>query len=101
MVQRGVTEGEPGALATGGRKSLRRLDLRSLTLPARLPESVTLLSSDSNQAWVGKGKRTLLERWYHVLALGPPLPLWLSESLVMPLELEKSYEQACHDLWIA
>jgi hypothetical protein len=26
--------------------------------------------------------------------------LWLSADLVIPLDLEQSYEQACHDLWI-
>ncbi len=54
--------------------------------------------------WTRKGKRTLLEAWSHVLALGQPLPtlpLWLTEALVVPLELEQSYEQACSDLWIA
>lgn len=54
--------------------------------------------------WVRKKKQTLLEAWFHVLTLGKPLPtlpLWLSEELVVPLDLEKSYEQACNDLWIA
>ncbi len=54
--------------------------------------------------WVEKGKRTLLEAWSHVLAVGQPLPilpLWLTEDLAIPLDLEQSYEQACHDLWIA
>ena len=54
--------------------------------------------------WTRKGKRTLLELWSHVLALGQPLPtlpLWLTEDLVVPLDLEQSYEQACSDLWIA
>lgn len=54
--------------------------------------------------WVEKGKRTVLEAWSHVLAVGRPLPilpLWLTEDLVVPLDLEPSYEQACHDLWIA
>ena len=54
--------------------------------------------------WVRRGKRTILETWSHVLALGQPLPtlpLWLTEDLVVPLELERSYEQACSDLWIA
>jgi hypothetical protein len=54
--------------------------------------------------WLRKGKRTLLELWWHVLALGQPLPtlpLWLTEDLVVPLDLEPSYEQACRDLWIA
>jgi hypothetical protein len=30
----------------------------------------------------------------------PTLPLWLADALVIPLDLEQSYEQACHDLWI-
>ncbi len=54
--------------------------------------------------WRRNGKRTLLEAWSHVLAVGQPLPtlpLWLTEDLVVPLDLERSYEQACSDLWIA
>ncbi len=53
--------------------------------------------------WVERGKRTILEAWSHTLALGqalPTLPLWLSEDRVIPLDLERSYEQACSDLWI-
>jgi Protein of unknown function (DUF4058) len=53
--------------------------------------------------WVKREKRTILEAWSHVLTLGQPLPtlpLWLSADLVIPLDLEQSYEQACHDLWI-
>jgi hypothetical protein len=54
--------------------------------------------------WVKKGNRTVLEAWSNALALGqvlPTLPLWLSADLVVPLNLEPSYEQACSDLWIA
>ncbi len=54
--------------------------------------------------WVRRKKRATLEAWSHALALGrplPTLPLWLSEGLVVPLDLERSYEQACSDLWIA
>jgi hypothetical protein len=54
--------------------------------------------------WIKKGKQTLLECWSHVLSVGQPLPtlpLWLTKDLVVPLDLEQSYEQACHDLWIA
>ncbi len=53
--------------------------------------------------WVKKGKRNLLEAWSNPLAIGQPLPtlpLWLSEELVVPLDLEQSYEQTCSDLWI-
>ena len=48
-------------------------------------------------------QRTRLRTWYHPLALGKPLPtlpLWLSERLVLPLDLEASYETACADLGI-
>jgi Protein of unknown function (DUF4058) len=54
--------------------------------------------------WTFKAKRTILETWSHELTVGQPLPtlpLWLSRDLAVPLDLESSYEQACHDLWIA
>jgi hypothetical protein len=54
--------------------------------------------------WTRRDKRTLLEAWSHALVLGQPLPtlpLWLGRDRVVPLDLEASYEQACHDLWIA
>jgi Protein of unknown function (DUF4058) len=54
--------------------------------------------------WTMKQNRTILEAWSHELIVGQPLPtlpLWLSRDLVVPLDLESSYEQACNDLWIA
>jgi hypothetical protein len=54
--------------------------------------------------WTTRGDRAILETWSHELIVGqelPTLPLWLSRDLVVPLDLESSYEQACHDLWIA
>jgi hypothetical protein len=53
--------------------------------------------------WTRQGKRTLLQAWSHALAPGgplPTLPLWLGTDLVVPLDLERSYEQACSDLSI-
>lgn len=53
--------------------------------------------------WVRHEKQATLESWSHTLSIGQPLPqlpLWLAENLVVPLDLERSYEQACHDLWI-
>ncbi len=53
--------------------------------------------------WVKKERRAILEAWSHVLTVGQPLPtlpLWLTADIVVPLDLEQSYEQACHDLWI-
>ena len=54
--------------------------------------------------WVSRGKKHFLESWVQPLTIGlplPALPLWLAENLLLPLDLEASYEQACHDLWIA
>ena len=54
--------------------------------------------------WVARGTRALLEAWSHTMLVGQPLPtlpLWLREDLVMALDLEQSYEQACRDLWIS
>ena len=53
--------------------------------------------------WVTKGTRARLEAWSHIMTIGQPLPtlpLWLAEAHVIPLDLEQSYEQACHDSWI-
>jgi hypothetical protein len=53
--------------------------------------------------WRPQDKRMLLQTWSHTLCLGQPLPtlpLWLTGKLAVPLDLEQSYEQACHDLWI-
>jgi hypothetical protein len=53
--------------------------------------------------WMTKGERARLESWPFTMSIGqtlPTLPLWLAESLVISLDLEQSYEQACHDLWI-
>jgi hypothetical protein len=44
------------------------------------------------------GQRTQLEAWPEALALGAPLPtmpLWLTESLCVPLDLEAGYQAAC------
>jgi hypothetical protein len=53
--------------------------------------------------WRPQDKRMILKTWSHTLVLGQPfptLPLWLTLQLAVPLDLEQSYEQACHDLWI-
>lgn len=53
--------------------------------------------------WLLREPRSLLESWSEPLAVGrplPQLPLWLSENLVVPLDLERSYEQTCRDLRI-
>ena len=53
--------------------------------------------------WLPRGERAVLETWSHALAVGrplPTLPLWLTDVLVVPLDLEQSYEKACDDLRI-
>jgi hypothetical protein len=54
--------------------------------------------------WPTRGTRARLESWPHTLVVGQPLPtlpLWLREDLVIALDLDQSYEQACSDLWIS
>jgi hypothetical protein len=53
--------------------------------------------------WVRKSDRAVLESWSHALTVGRPLPilpLWLTDALYVPLDLERSYEQTCEDLSI-
>lgn len=53
--------------------------------------------------WRPHDQRMLLQTWSPTLALEQPLPtlpLWLTGQRAVPLDLEQSYEQACHDLWI-
>jgi hypothetical protein len=53
--------------------------------------------------WIGREKRGRFEAWTHALALGQPLPtlpLWLSEDLAVPLELDATYEETCRILRI-
>jgi hypothetical protein len=51
----------------------------------------------------GSGSRTTLDTWYRPLAVGEPLPslpLWLSETESVSLDLEASYEEICRVLRI-
>lgn len=44
------------------------------------------------------GRRTKLESWFRPLAIGQPLPslpVWLSETQTVSLDLEPSYEETC------
>jgi hypothetical protein len=50
-----------------------------------------------------EGRRRLMDNWYHPLAIGqrlPALPLWLSQSLAISLDLESSYQETCRTLRI-
>ncbi len=49
------------------------------------------------------GDRWRVEAWQHELAIGQPLPtlpLWLTEQMSVPLDLEASYEETCRVLRI-
>ena len=51
-----------------------------------------------------RGDKWRVEAWEHELTLGQPLPtlpLWLTETFFVPLELEASYEETCRVLRIA
>jgi hypothetical protein len=53
--------------------------------------------------WQRRGAGHWLEAWNKPMVVGqalPVLPLWLSEDRAIPLDLEASYEQTCHDLRI-
>jgi hypothetical protein len=49
------------------------------------------------------GDRTKLDTWSRALEVGQPLPtlpIWLSETLTVTLDLEASYEETCRVLRI-
>jgi hypothetical protein len=53
--------------------------------------------------FVKAGQRVQLEAWPSLLTIGstlPTLPLWLSEELAVPLDLETSYRAMCTSLRI-
>jgi len=50
------------------------------------------------------GRQTKLDTWSHPLAVGQPLPslpVWLSETQTVALDLEASYEETCRVLRIS
>ena len=77
-------------------------------LAARLGAGPPAIASASIYAVSCRGiaarGRWRVEAWQHELAVGSPLPtlpLWLTESLYVPLELESTYEDTCRGLRIA
>ena len=76
---------------------LEMLDQRDPGLGTH-PPSLYAVACRHRESHNGKG---LLEAWTPPLALGQPLPclpLWLTDTLAVPLNLEESYEQTCSDL---
>ena len=48
-------------------------------------------------------RRRMMDNWYHRLAVGEPLPtlpIWLTESKAISLDLESSYQETCRALRI-
>jgi hypothetical protein len=48
--------------------------------------------------------RRMMDNWYHPLAIGQPLPtlpIWLTETQAISLDLESSYEATCRALRIS
>jgi hypothetical protein len=53
--------------------------------------------------WTNRDDKIFFETASQGLAIGEPLPtlpLWLSQTTMVPLDLEPIYEQACYDLRI-
>jgi hypothetical protein len=48
-------------------------------------------------------RRRMMDNWYHPLAIGQPLPtlpIWLTETRAISLDLESSYQETCRALRI-
>jgi hypothetical protein len=48
-------------------------------------------------------RRRMMDNWYHPLAIGQPLPtlpIWLTETNAISLDLESSYQETCRALRI-
>lgn len=77
------------------------LELIGHTDPALGPEPPPLYAATLRHR---KAKeRSLLDSWYHPLALGsllPKLPIWLSETDGVMLDLDSTYDETCRTLRI-
>jgi hypothetical protein len=81
------------------------LEFIGQTDPALVPEPPPLYAAACR--WTSEAgsprPRPRLQTWAYPPAVGQPLPtlpLWLAESLAVPLELEASYEETCRILRI-
>jgi hypothetical protein len=80
----------------------------TIQLCSRLHRTHTLLRMEpaiyaAACRWIDRGRKHVLETWSHALTLSQPLPtlpLWLTEKLAVPLELEATYEETCRVLRI-
>jgi hypothetical protein len=68
-----------------------------------LPEVPWAMYAVSCRCW-REPRADRLQAWSYPLTVGQPLPtlpLWLTDTLVVPLELESTYEETCRTLRIA
>ncbi|HEX7378190.1 MAG TPA: DUF4058 family protein [Pirellulales bacterium] len=75
------------------------LELIGHTDPSLAPDPPALYGAVCR--WRREHDSPRLETWAHRFAIGQPLPtlpLWLSDELAVPLELEASYEDTCRIL---
>jgi Protein of unknown function (DUF4058) len=75
------------------------LELMSQNDPSLEPDAPALYAAACRAT--RKNREWLVEAWFHRLQVGrslPTLPLWLSDDLAIPLELETSYEETCRVL---
>lgn len=75
------------------------LELIGQTDPALSPEPPPLYTAACRRTHPAECWR--FQGWSHALGLGQPLPtlpLWLTDHLAVPLELEASYEETCRGL---
>ena len=78
------------------------LALIGQTDDALAPKPPSLYAAACRQTHLDEAWR--FQAWSHALALGQPLPtlpLWLTDSFAVPLELEASYEETCRNLRLA
>jgi hypothetical protein len=75
------------------------LELIDRADPSLAPEPPPLYAASCR--WVREGDAWHFRAWTHTLTIGEPLPtlpLWLADTLAVPLELEASYEETCRIL---
>lgn len=71
--------------------------------PTLGPEPSSLYVSSTRWSTNAERTRAHLSTWFNPMTLGQPLPVlpvWLSDTLSVDFDLERSYEQACEDLSI-
>ena len=76
-----------------------QLELNGQADPRPAPEPPPVYAASCR--WAREGDAWHFRAWTHTLAIGKPLPtlpLWLTDNLAVPLELEASYEETCRVL---